>query len=375
MRLPLLLALVLIAGCSSSNRVIAPIAPEVSLPTASPQSVGLNADRLGAIAQQIASKDDHDLHSMLILRNGKVAFEEYYNGHSADNPHDIRSATKSITALLAGIAIARGDLPSVDAPMMDYLASAYPDADDKADITVGDLLTMSSGMDCDDGDRQTRGQEDRMYRSKDWTAYFLALDRAYPPGDSTRYCTGGVVALGEVIAQATGSDFAAFADDALFRPLGITNYRWARYDDGRKVDTGGHLLLTPQAMAKIGLLVLQNGQWNGEQIVPAEWIAQATTARTRINGSSYGYLWWSDTVHYGDRTVDIVWASGNGGQTIFLAPEFDLAAVFTAGYYNSDRTRVVFELFSNGVLPAVEEIRAHLLKAERTSGRDRATDL
>lgn len=199
-----------------------------------------------------------------------------------------------------------------------------------------------------------------MYRSRDWVAYFLALDRVYAPGDTARYCTGGVVALGEAIARATGEDFAAFAERELFGPLGIRNYRWARFDRDRKVDAGGHLLLTPQAMVKLGMLVLQDGQWNGRRIVPATWVEQSTREHVRIDGNPYGYLWWRYTVPYGEKAVEVVAARGNGGQVIFVVPEYDLVSVFTAGYYNSDRARSVFELFFHAVLPSVEELQPYL---------------
>ncbi len=361
MPLRVLLTLALLAaGCSSAEDIVGPLAEDEPLPTGTPEAVGLVPSYLEGVSRQIATEDDHELHSMLVVRDGLLVHEEYFNGYGWANPHDIRSVTKSITSLLTGIAVERGSLAGVDAPLMDYLGTEYPEVRDKDDILLRHLLSMSTGLDCDDGDRSTRGQEDRMYETEDWVGHFLSLSRPYAPGDTTRYCTGGVVALGEAIAQGTGQDLAAFADDALFAPLGIENYRWARFDDGRKVDAGGHLLLTPQAMAKVGMLVLQGGEWNGRQIVSEEWIERSTRPRTEIRGMPYGYLWWSDTLRYGEKEVGIVWASGNGGQTIFLAPEYDLVAVFTAGYFNSDRSQVVFDLFSNAVLPSVAELQEHL---------------
>ena len=361
MPLRTLLAFALVAaGCSSAEDIVGPLAEDRPLPTAAPEAVGLVASYLEDASRQIAAEEDHRLHSMLVVRDGRLAFEEYYNGYGRDNPHDIRSATKSVTSLLAGIAIERGALGGVDAPLMETLRAGYPDVRDRGDVLLRHLLTMSSGLDCDDGDPSTRGQEDRMYRSEDWVGYFLSLSRPYAPGDTSRYCTGGVVALGEAIAQGADRDLAAFAGEALFAPLGIENYRWARFDDGQKVDAGGHLLLTPQAMAKVGMLVLQRGEWDGRQVVSEGWIERSTQPRTEIRGVPYGYLWWSDTARYGAKAVEIIYASGNGGQTIFVVPEYDLVAVFTAGYFNSDRSRVVFELFRNAVLPSVAELQEYL---------------
>lgn len=189
-----------------------------------------------------------------------------------------------------------------------------------------------------------------MYRSRDWVQHFLTLARTHTPGEVTRYCTGGVVALGEAIAVATGQDFAAFADEALFAPLGIRNYRWARFDGERKVDTGGHLLLTPRGMAKIGMLILGKGRWNGQQLVSADWIERSLQPRARINDEPYGYLWWRNTSRHGEEDVDVISARGNGGQVIFIVPDRDLVAVFTAGYYNSDETQLIYNIFRNAIL-------------------------
>ncbi len=359
--LRLLLPLLLLAGCSSANRVLAPLGEDEPLPTVTPEAVGLDAWYLENAARQLAEReDDHEVHSMLVVRGGRLAFERYYNGHGRDNPHDLRSATKSITSLLTGIAFERGALADTDTPLMYILGDNYPEVKNKGDLTLRHLLTMSSGLDCDDGDRRTRGQEDRMYRSTDWVDYFLSLDRTFAPGDSTRYCTGGVIALGEAIAQSTSQDIATFADETLFRPLGIRNYEWARFDGGRKVDTGGHLLLTPQGMAKIGLLVLNQGRWDGQQVVSADWIEESTQPHTTMRGEPYGYLWWLGPLRYGEKTVDVISARGNGGQAILIVPEYDLVAVFTGGFYNSDRVGAIYEIFYSAVLPSVKELHPYL---------------
>ncbi|MEO1077521.1 MAG: serine hydrolase, partial [Bacteroidota bacterium] len=362
----LLLSVLLVSGCSSVVGIVEPIAQDDPLPEAAPETVGLDLSYLNRVAHHFETETDHKLHSMLVVRRGVLVLERYYNGFGRDNPHDLRSATKSITSLLTGIAIERGAVSGVETPLMDYLSSAYPDVRDKDGILLHHLLTMSSGLDCDDGDRSTRGQEDRMYRSDDWVAYFLSLQQTHAPGNTTRYCTGGVVALGEAIARGAGQDFATLADDALFGPLGIRNYRWARFDDGRKVDTGGHLLLTPQGMAKVGMLVLNEGRWGTEQVVPAAWIERSVQPRTRINGEPYGYLWWRNTLRYGGpdgEAVDVISARGNGGQTIFVVPEYDLVAVFTAGYYNSSDRQIIYNTFYNAVLTTVPELQAYIPNA------------
>ncbi len=181
LRVALLLAVVL-SGCSSSGKLITPFAQDVPLPTGTPEAARLDTFVLNSMDRQIAAQDEHKLYSIVLVRDGRVVFERYYNGRTRDTPHDIRSATKSITSLLTGIAIAEGAVPDVDASLLDYLGAAYPAVQGKGDLTLRHLLTMRTGLDCDDGDRRTRGQEDRMYRRKDWVGYFLALDRTAPGG-------------------------------------------------------------------------------------------------------------------------------------------------------------------------------------------------
>ena len=344
-------------GCSSSKEIHQPVVLDEPLKVGSAESAGLDLQLLNRISERLEEEKDHKVHSMLVARNGVLVFEKYFNGHTRDNPHDLRSATKSITSMLTGIAIDQGILGSVEDPLMDYLQYSYPEVADKGAIELQHLLKMQSGLDCHDSDRKTKGQEDRMYKSRDWVDYFLSLSAVYAPGDSTRYCTGGVVALGEAIAQAAEKDFAAFADEMLFAPLGIKNYRWSRFDGGQKVDTGGHLYLTPQGMVKIGMLVSQNGAWEGTQLVSSSWLKTSTEPLTSINNNPYGYLWWQNIIPFEAKPVEVLSARGNGGQVIFIVPEFDLVSVFTAGYYNSDETQVVYDIFFRGVLSALPELQ------------------
>ncbi|MEM6645427.1 MAG: serine hydrolase [Bacteroidota bacterium] len=367
----LLLAFVLSASGCSSKALLEPLGTDTPLPSTTLAEARLDTAVIGSMARQIDAQK-HDLHSLLIMRGGKLAFEAYYNGHTRHTPHDIRSATKSITSLLTGVAIDRGALGGADDPLMEHLGARYPGITDKDDLTLRHLLTMSSGLDCHDRDRTTRGQEDRMYRSKDWVRYFLSLSRTYAPADTTLYCTGGVVALGAAIAAATNQDVAAFADAALFAPLGIANYQWERFDDGQQVDTGGHLWLTPQGLAKIGHLVLQQGAWQDEQLISAAWIEESTAQHVTSDGQRYGYLWWRYHVPYGSTTVEVINATGNGGQNIFIVPAYDLVVVSTAGYYNSDKAGLPHELLFRGILLAIPDVQDAVKQHQREQASARA---
>jgi CubicO group peptidase (beta-lactamase class C family) len=352
----------LLAALLATNSPAAPAAESAAdWPTAAPGDVGMEGEALRRAVEALRRDRDHELHSLLVVRRGRLVVEEYWRGHDRDTLHDLRSATKSITSLLTGIALDRGLLPGVAAPVLPYLAP--PEARQalgpaKGAITVEHLLTMRSGLDCDDRDRKSPGHEDRMYRSRDWVQFFLDLRAVRPPGAEAHYCTGGVVALGRVLAAAGGRPVPELAQEFLWNPLGITEARWSRFDGGRQTDTGGHLSLRPRDLAKLGQLVLQQGWWQGRQVVSRAWIETSTAEQTRIDdGKPYGYLWWLVGAQVGPRKLRVVFAQGNGGQVLFVVPELELVAVFTGGAYNSPKAGLPLQVFGAAILPAVDELK------------------
>ena len=193
-----------------------------------------------------------------------------------------------------------------------------------------------------------------MYRRQDRVRHFLELMVVYPRGEVSRYCTGGVVALGRVIAEASGLPIPEFARRHLFGPLVVRGERWSLFDKDRQTDTGGHLYLRPVDLAKIGQLVIQDGRWAGETLIPADWLAESFELQTRLDGGRpYGYLWWFGGVGHGEKTWKVIFASGNGGQYLFILPDLELVMVATGGNYNSPRTGLPLQLFSQYVVPSV----------------------
>ena len=299
----------------------------------------------------------HKIHSILIARNNRLVFEEYFGKYGAETRHDLRSATKSITSLLIGIALEKGYINSLDDPIFNYLKSYLPveNQDGKEKITIRHLLTVSSGLACDDWDKKSPGQEDKMYRKKDWIRHVLNLPMEYAPGDTARYCTGGVILLGEIIHQASGKHVDEFAAEYLFEPLGIINYNWSYIKKSKNVDSGGHIFMTPRDMAKIGQLVLSAGAWESEQIVSEEWIKLSTAQQTLLGGAHYGFLWWRLPFRLGEELSTAICARGNGGQYIMLLPDAQLMAVFTGGNYNSPNAQIPLNVMSKVILPSIEE--------------------
>ena len=365
--LPLIVMLAALVGCggggggsSAPLQVPAPAGEQWTL--VAPNEVGMDAGLLNRSVSELPDPSSHGLASMLVLRRGKPVLERYWNGYDKDTAHDLRSATKSITSLLVGIALDNQVLSSVNAPISDYLSNAYPGAPAlKRDITLEHLLTMSSGLACNDWNDDSPGNENKMYKQSDWVQFILSLDSTYVPGLVNQYCTGGPVTLGRIMVEAGKQPIPSFAATKLFGPLGIasTSLQWADYSNHTQTDTGGHIRMRPRDMSKIGQLVLQGGQWNGQQVISNAWVTRSTSrhgAFSRVGArGGYGYLWWLSKENYKTGQVDVIRADGNGGQYIFIVPALDLVAVFTGENYDSDKANLPFQLLTTYVLAAVQQ--------------------
>ncbi len=297
---------------------------------------------------------DNKIHSVLLAKRDQIIIEEYFKGHNADQKHDLRSVTKSIRSILMGIAIDKGFVDNVDDPIFKYLKNLRPkkNIDERKDkITIRHLLTMSSGLDCNDWDKKSQGQEDKVYKKKDWLQYTLDLPMVNEPGIVSNYCSMGTVLIAEIICQASGMTIDKFADQYLFNPLGINNVSWGHTSNKEIIPSGKRLYMTPRDMAKIGQLILNKGEWNGKQIVSEKWIEDSTMPKTKITGIDYGYLWWNIPFKAKEKVFISKAATGNGGQYIMVLPELDMVAVFTGGAYNSQEDKLPFAAMTDIFLP------------------------
>ena len=236
------------------------------------EAEGLDQSRLVNLTDLITKETYKRLHSMLILKNGKLVYENYFNGYREDILHNNYSAAKSFTSLLIGIAIDKGFIESVDIPVLsllpEYADSQNPDAR-KNTITIRHLLTMNTGLNCNDWIPQGPG-EIHMRKTSDWIRYTFDLPLINDPGMHPSYCTGNVVALGRIIEKTSGISLQEFANTYLFGPLGISKYKWDIMPDGR-ASGGGLFYLRPRDMAKISLLILTKGVWKEKRIVSTSW--------------------------------------------------------------------------------------------------------
>src|ERR1700719_186559 len=256
---------------------------------AAPADSGLSEAKLRALSAAVRSDEFKKIGSVLIARHGKLVYEEYVEG-DANSLRDTRSATKSITDILAGIAIQEGKLSGVDAKVFALLperAARVQNPDSrKAAITVEDFLTMSSPLECDDWNDASRGNEERMYVVEDWSQFILDLpirgrmhlgEHPDPPpyGRYFSYCTGGVFTLSEVLQKATGVRTDRYAQEKLFGPLGITDAQWV-YSPMNIPQTGGGLRLTSSDLLRIAELYRSGGMWQGTRIVDEAWVKAST---------------------------------------------------------------------------------------------------
>lgn len=309
---------------------------------AAPADVGLDPALVCAIGPRFAAWTEANAHAVLIVRKGTLVYERYFAGQDerggrpighvafdAATKHDLRSVTKSVAALVVGIAIDRGWIKSADAPVFSFFPE-YADlkTPEKERITLRHLLTMSAGFAWNEQIPYSNpaNSDRQMYIAADPLRHLLSQPMAAPAGRDYVYNSGATALLGAAVARAAGKPFDVVMQETLFEPLGIRDVEWIRYPGGAPVPGWG-LRLRPRDLAKIGQLVLGKGAWNGKQIVPAAWVAEATAPH--VNGESiffYGYQFWLGRSFVSGRAIDWAAGFGWGGQRLFIVPGEDLVS-------------------------------------------------
>jgi CubicO group peptidase (beta-lactamase class C family) len=305
----------------------------------------LGVTTANSIVRAILDGTYKDVHSVLLYQRGKLVLEEYFYGYSAGRTQQLRSATKSVVSALAGIAIDRGAFTGVNEralPLMDYESYDHPDPR-KAAMTLDNFLSMSSGLDCNDHSSTSPGRETEIEDKPDWVKATLDLPIINDPGTDAYYCSGGVAVVGRAIENAVHTRLPEFAQANLFGPLGIahSNWKW-NYDLTNADKEYSQIHLRPRDMLKLGILFADGGRWHGRQVISESWVRASLAEHSHVDNVSYGYFWWRPWLNVemptGSQHVDVMAAEGNGGQKIYLVPQYDLVAVFTAGGYNAEST-------------------------------------
>jgi CubicO group peptidase (beta-lactamase class C family) len=332
---------------------------------------GLNEEMVMAAVDSINNGVYSNIHSLLILKNNKLVFEKYFEGddaiigkgwvgvrqHSIDSLHDIRSITKSIVGAAVLIAVANGQIESLDEPIIKF----FPEFEKfnsgfKSEITIKHLLTMSDGLEWDENISyaDTTNSERRLNNSKDAIEYYLSRQSLHKPGTVFNYSGGCTQTLAAIIKKSSGLEIDDFVYQNIFQPLGITTFEWVKRKDGIPIAASG-LRMHSRDLLKFGLLYLNNGNYNGVQIIPESLTIEAQSMQFQIEpGVGYGFQIWipTDVIH--GEPVTTVEASGNGGQIIAINKKHNMVIVITAGHYNKkDMPWWTSDIYIKHIYPAV----------------------
>ncbi len=349
-------SLLLLSAC----HIAPPTSPNTvttELEVATPQSQNIDSLKLANAFAHAATT--FGIKALVVVRNGFLIDEAYFKGTNKNDLNHVRSVTKSITSILTGIAIQKGLVANIDVPINDFLKNySFAEIDPaKNTITIEHLLNMTSGLQWN----ESGGNEFLNWvHSGNQINYVLNKAQQFSPGTDFNYNSGTSHLLSVVLSQAVGQSTRKFAEEVLFEPLGISRLAWEK--DSRGFYYGGHgLQMRPVDMAKIGILYLQNGNFNNVQVVPEDWVQRSTRPQASINGPygsikniGYGYLWWLDT----GRNVNVYIAWGWGGQFIYCVPQLNLVVVTASNWQvgsavHSQQGLANLDLIANHILPAV----------------------
>jgi CubicO group peptidase (beta-lactamase class C family) len=340
---------------------------------------GMDEGKLAQLVQGIIATDPAALrpsliHSLLIAHRGKLVLEEYFAGFTRDTPHDTRSAAKTFASVMLGAVARQGVALSPETPLYPMLHGPFANPDPrKATITLGQLMTHTSGLACDDNDDASPGGEETMQSQRqqpDWSKYTLDLPMAHDPGTRYAYCSAGTNLVGTALTTATHEWLPTLFDRTVAQPLQWGPYYWDLTPNNEGY-LGGGVYARPRDLLKIGQAYLDGGVWNGRRIVDASWITQSTAVRvavspetTGLSGDDFsnvyipgkdGYAWHLTDLKADGHSYATYGMSGNGGQLLVVVPELDLAVVFTGGNYGQGRIWNGWrdELLPSQIIPAI----------------------
>ncbi|WP_295720826.1 serine hydrolase [Mucilaginibacter sp.] len=339
-----------------------PVDMKDGLPVNSLKAAGFDESYLKLMVDSINANKITNTHSVLISRSGKLVYEQYFNGFDEGAVHDLRSASKSISSAIVGIAMDKGLLKDTAQKLLQFLPGQYKHAADgdkrKQAISIGSLLTMSSGLDAIDFgiDRKSAASEDEYQNSANWLKTVVEAPMINYPGTHANYSSANPYLLGVIADTVVKQPLDLFIDQNLFEPLGISNY--IVFDDPlNRPYFGGGMHLRPRDMLKFGLLYANGGKWKNQQLISKNWVDASfkkyLVLENHNEKNEYGFLWWHYHYNVNGKIINTVEARGAGGQYIFIVPEYQLVVVITSGNFRNRRVWQPEKIMENYILKAV----------------------
>ena len=345
---------------------------------------GIDPDPVLEAARRIGSGKYGEVHSMLIYREEMLVFERYFQGHDyqweaprhygewvnwdGQMLHHAHSVSKSITSLCVGIAVDKGFIRDIHQSIFEYLPDyQYLKTNENQNITIENLLTGTSGLLWAEWSAPLSSMENDQiamwFHEQGPVDFVLGRPMIAEPGTHFIYSGGNIELLGVIVENASGMPFETFSEKYLFEPMGMDQAEWDLIYPTGEVEAAGGLRITPREMVKIGAMMLNNGVWNGKQIIPSDWIEKCkypfpACRDIHIPGEDlfdmgYSYAWWTKQIDYKGQVIHWYSANGWGGQQIIVLPELNTVLVFTGANY----TRKVkeYKIFERYLLPALVE--------------------
>ena len=311
---------------------------------------GVNEEIINDMMTAILAGKYPYLFSIVLVRNGKLIFEEYLYYNNRYWLREFRSAGKSITSELIGIAIDKGFISGVDGKLLDFFPEFEKGAnwDPRKDkVSLHHVLSMRWGFD------ESGPANSMPWYTVNWISKTLSLPLISEPGEKFEYHSAAPALCGPILERMTGMPVTEFAKEYLFDPLQISDYLWHTMSDGSTLTAGG-MFMRPRDMAKIGYLIINRGQWHGQQILSEKWIDISTRPHTSDNERGYGYYWWLSRYKGGNHLYETIFAAGHGGQRVMVVPELNFVAVFTSKPDDNPKGhRRIIQIMEKYILPSM----------------------
>ncbi len=357
MRITILLLFTCLAFCSFSQTISSKVHNKIvpNIIESNLENSSFRNDSITQIINLINTTPPNDFRGLVIIKNDSLVLEEYFNTYWRGTIHDIRSAGKSVTALLLGIALDKGIIKNVEQNIYDFFPKYKKD--EERDIRIKHLLIMSSGLDANVFNEKSEGYGLNWIFKNDWVKHVLNLSMIFKPGEKWVYNDAAAMIIGAIIEKQSGQKLSDFANEYLFEPLGIKEYYWFTGSGGR---TGamGNLYISTLDFAKIGQLIINKGMCKGKQIISKSWIGEISTSKMNIKdivpfANAYSYFWYISNYNANGINYDYLYAAGNGGNLLFVVPVEKLVVALTSSAYGEGlgqfRSNKIFQLILESI--------------------------